>query len=72
MAQGLFCHCWQQRDVRKISAMELLITALIVGFVVYGLERNNARQVTHPHLAGSTDVRDRDQERLSTELLGRA
>ncbi|WP_166664411.1 hypothetical protein [Actinophytocola oryzae] len=52
--------------------MELLITALIVGFVVYGLERNNARQVTHPHLAGSTDVRDRDQERLSTELLGRA
>ncbi len=54
--------------------MELLITALIVGFVIYGLERNNSRQTTHPkyHLTGSSDIQDRDQERISTELLGRA
>lgn len=52
--------------------MELLITAIIVGFVIYGLERNNARQITHPHMAGSTDIQDRDQERLSTDLLTRA
>jgi hypothetical protein len=53
--------------------MELLITALIVGFVIYGLERNKARQTTpHPHLAGTTDIQDRDQERINTELLGRA
>ena len=52
--------------------MELLITAIIVGLVIYGLERNNARQLTHPHLAGSTDIQDRDQERLSTDLLTRA
>jgi len=52
--------------------MELLITAIIVGFIIYGLERNNARRVIHPHLAGSTDIQDRDQERLNTDLLGRA
>lgn len=52
--------------------MELLIAALIIGFVIYGLERNNSHQSTHPHLTGSNDVQDRDQERLSTELLRRA
>jgi hypothetical protein len=52
--------------------MELLITAIIVGFVVYGLERNKTRQVVHPHLYGSTDIQDRDQERITTELMGRA
>jgi hypothetical protein len=53
--------------------MELLITAIIVGLVIYGLERNNRLQAArHPHLAGSTDVQDRDSERLSCELLGRA
>ncbi|MFL6121620.1 hypothetical protein [Actinophytocola sp.] len=52
--------------------MELLITALIVGLVIYGLERNKPHQVTRPHLYGSTDIQDRDQERTSTDLLGRA
>jgi hypothetical protein len=52
--------------------MELLITALIVGFVIYGLERNKTREVIHPHLHGSTDIQDRDQERTTTELLTRA
>jgi hypothetical protein len=51
--------------------MELLIAAIIIGLVIYGLERNNARQAIHPHMAGSMDVQDRDQERVSTELLGR-
>lgn len=53
--------------------MELLITALIVGFVIYGLERNNARQTArrNPHLTGSTDIEDRDQARITTDLLGR-
>jgi hypothetical protein len=51
--------------------MELLITALIVGFVIYGLERNNARHPVH-HLTGSTDIQDRDQERLTTDLQTRA
>jgi hypothetical protein len=54
--------------------MELLVTAIIVGFVIYGLERNNVRQTNtpHPHLAGTSDIQDRDQERTTTELLGRA
>jgi hypothetical protein len=52
--------------------MELLITAIIVALVIYGLERNKANTPNHPHLAGSTDVQDRDMERLSTELLTRA
>ncbi|MGH3758294.1 hypothetical protein [Actinophytocola sp.] len=53
--------------------MELLITALVTGIVIYGLERNRARQATqpHPHLAGSTDIVDRDTERTSAELLSR-
>jgi hypothetical protein len=52
--------------------MELLIIALIVGLVIFGLERNNKRRTTNSHLAGSTDIQDRDQERVATELLVRA
>jgi len=52
--------------------MELLIIALIVGLVIYGLERNKRHNPTRTHLAGSSDVQDRDQERLSTELLTHA
>ena len=52
--------------------MELLIIALIVGLVIYGLERNNARQSTRLQLAGSSDIQDRDQERITTDLLSRA
>jgi hypothetical protein len=50
--------------------MEVLITALIVAAVIYGLERNRARQATQPHthLAGSSDIVDRDTERVSAEL----
>jgi hypothetical protein len=52
--------------------MELLITALIVGLVLYGLERTNARRLVRPRLSGSTDIQDRDWERITTELRGRA
>ncbi len=54
--------------------MEIIVIAAIIGAVVYGLERNRARQVQHPHpfLVGSTDLRNRDEERMSCELLGRA
>jgi hypothetical protein len=48
-----------------------LVIALVIGLVVYGLERNKNRKPTHPHLVGSTDVQDRDQERVSAELLSR-
>jgi hypothetical protein len=52
--------------------MELLITAIIITLVIYGLERNRIRQSQpYPHLAGSNDVQDRDSERLSCELLSR-
>ena len=51
--------------------MELLVTAIIIGLIVYGLERNRVRQATHStaHLAGSSDIVDRDEERISGELL---
>ncbi|HEY0449444.1 hypothetical protein [Actinophytocola sp.] len=53
--------------------MELLIAAVIVGLIVYGLERNRIRQAAQPnaHLAGSSDIVDRDTERVSRELLFR-
>ncbi|HEV7647092.1 MAG TPA: hypothetical protein VGP26_02925 [Actinophytocola sp.] len=53
--------------------MELLVTAIIIGLVIYGLERNRARQATakHPYLSGSSDIQDRDTERITAELLSR-
>ena len=66
------CHCWQQRDERKLSAMELLVIALIVALVVYGLNRNNKHNPERPHLHGSTDVKNMDTERVVTDLLARA
>lgn len=53
--------------------MELLVTAIIIGLVIYGLERNRARQASskHTYLAGSSDIQDRDAERISGELLYR-
>jgi hypothetical protein len=53
--------------------MELVIAAIVIGLLIYGLERNRIRQASRPHahLAGSTDVVDRDSERISCELLFR-
>lgn len=53
--------------------MELLVIAIVIGLLIYGLERNRVRQATRPHahLAGSSDIVDRDSERISCELLFR-
>lgn len=42
---------------------------LVIALIGYGLERNHARQ-TQPRsrLAGSTDIVDRDNERIRDEL----
>jgi hypothetical protein len=48
--------------------MELLITALVIGLLVYGLERNRT-STPASGLAGSTDVQDRDTERVTHDLL---
>lgn len=54
--------------------MEIIVLAAIIGAIIYGLERNRVRQSQQPHshLAGSADIQDRDTERISCELLGRA
>jgi hypothetical protein len=44
---------------------------IVLGLLIYGLERNHARQLHLPgHLAGSSDVqdRDRDAQRVAAEL----
>jgi hypothetical protein len=52
--------------------MELLITVIVIALVIQGLERNRQRQSTpHLHLAGSSDIQDRDTERFNCELLSR-
>jgi len=48
--------------------MELVVTAIVIALLVYALERNHHRHPA-PHLAGSTDIQDRDAERLTTDLL---
>jgi len=46
-----------------------VLTLLILAVVVYGLQRNHARQVRFDgHLAGSTDAEDRDASRVLAEL----
>jgi hypothetical protein len=48
--------------------MELLVIAIIVALVVHGLDRNNRHTPDNPHLHGSTDIQNRDIERLTTDL----
>lgn len=52
--------------------MELLVLAVIVALVIYGLERNNHHTPEHPHLHGSTDIENRDQARTTTDLQAHA
>ena len=57
---------------RKLIAMELLVFALFVAALVYGLQRNHARQAApHSMLAGSNDPQDRDRERVLHDLQAR-
>jgi hypothetical protein len=63
------CHWWQDLHERKTYAMVALIVLLIIiGLVVYGLERNRRRGGLSGRLAGSSDVQDRDAERVLAEL----
>lgn len=47
--------------------MELLITALVIAAIAYALDHTRTRQ-PRTHLAGSSDIIDRDTERISCEL----
>jgi hypothetical protein len=50
-----------------------LIAMIIIGLLAYGLERNRRHQ-NQPgsRFAGSTDVIDRDFERISADLRARS
>ncbi|MEY9965135.1 hypothetical protein ABIA33_003177 [Streptacidiphilus sp. MAP12-16] len=46
-----------------------LIALVLIGLLAYALERNHRRQVgPRPPLAGSSDVMDRDAQRVEAEL----
>jgi hypothetical protein len=46
-----------------------IITFILIGLIVYGLERNRRHQdAPRPRLAGSTDVVDRDGQRVLADL----
>jgi hypothetical protein len=49
----------------------LIVLLIIIGLVVYGLERNHRRSSPSGRLAGSSDVQDRDAERVLAELSRR-
>jgi len=46
----------------------LIALLIIVGLVVYGLERNHRCGGVSGRLTGSSDVQDRDAERVLAEL----
>lgn len=47
----------------------ILITIIVIGLIVYGLERNRRHQASpRTRLAGSSDVVDRDSERFVADL----
>lgn len=49
--------------------MELFFFVLLLAVLALGLERNHHRQsAPHAPLAGSTDVQDRDLERVRHDL----
>lgn len=50
--------------------MELIIAAVVIALLVYGLERNKPARRTNA-LTGSTTVQDRDIERLTFDLITR-
>ena len=48
---------------------EMIVLLVLIGLVVYGVERNNARhRYPRSQLSGSTTATDRDAERLSADL----
>ncbi len=56
-------------DERKIYAMELIVAVILIAGLVYGLERNRRHQgQPRSRLAGSSDIVDRDYERIFGDL----
>lgn len=51
--------------------MELIVFAAIIALVIAGLQHNRTKAADHHHLYGSSDVQDRDIERISGELQTR-
>jgi hypothetical protein len=52
--------------------MELIVAFVIIAALAYGLERNRRHQAQpRSRLAGSSDVIDRDSERISCDLRAR-
>lgn len=48
---------------------EMVVLLVLIGLVVYGIERNNARhRYPRSWLSGSTTAADRDAERMSADL----
>jgi hypothetical protein len=48
---------------------EMVVLLVLIGLVVYGVERNNARhRYPRSRLSGSATAIDRDAERMSAEL----
>jgi hypothetical protein len=64
---------WQEVVLRKIYAMDgLIITLIIIGLIVYGLERNRRRQAQpRSGFVGSVNFADRDRERILSDLRTR-
>ena len=73
MAQGQICHWWQELGERKIYAMDaIIITFIVIALLAYGLERNRRHQSQpRSRLAGSSDIVDRDSERIFSDLRAR-
>lgn len=47
----------------------IIITIIVIALIAYGLERNRRHQAQpRSRLAGSSDVTDRDSERLFADL----
>jgi flagellar biosynthesis/type III secretory pathway M-ring protein FliF/YscJ len=68
------CHWWHDFIYRKVEAMVAwLLVVIVLGLLVYGLERNHRRQARNRprgalEILGSTDVEDRDAQRVAADL----
>jgi hypothetical protein len=52
--------------------MELIVAVILIAGLVYGLERNRRHQAQpRSRLAGSSDIVDRDNERIFGDLRAR-
>ena len=80
-ASRLFCHWWQDRHRRKLTAMTAILLILFVTSLVYAVERHHRRTSSGlglpqaPHGADSTiaftDL-DHETDRVLHDVLARA